>query len=276
MANPTAAAIQDWLKDVQPIRQPRSQRHKRSRSHSPYPSPPQSFSSTSVMALTTPAKRRRPTTDADLRDDGQTPKAAPSSQRTNSDLFSETSSQTSSSYEDGFVLGKLQAPTQPLPATLISLVRDAESLSQGVGVVPAHYKDELVSGQAEDGTSYGSYFHDHIFATAVKGTAVSAAAVVTLSPAKVKRIVDRANLCEVRLEEEASWNMEVHHHILRAVCRPQGRRRLIDFMPCTTAKISRGYRPSRAPPKMVDFCLFVDPSRAADAVVAAAATKALD
>lgn len=311
MASPAAAAIQDWLQGVQPTLPLRIQRFKRprSRSHSSYPSPPQSSSSTSVMGPATPAKRRRPTTDADLdynrshdlpdyednilRDDGQTPRAAPAGRRTDGDQFSDTSSQTSSSYvsrtsspskqlrnmqlqDDGFALGKLQTPTQPLPASLISLVRDAESLSQGVGVVPAQFKDELVFGQAEDGTSYGSYFHDHIFAAVDQRAAASAAPIVTLPPAKVKRIVDRANLCEVRLEEEASWNMEVHHHILRAICRPHGRRHLIDFMPCTTAKISPEYRPSRAPPKMVDFCLFVDPSRAADAVVAAAATKALN
>ncbi|KAI1839444.1 hypothetical protein JX266_014345, partial [Neoarthrinium moseri] len=74
------------------------------------------------------------------------------------------------------------------------------------------------------------------------------------------RIRDRATLWEKRFEDEASWNMEVHHHILRAVCRPKGRRAAVDFISCTTARISPTFIPSGERGKMVDSCLFIDPA----------------
>ncbi|KAI1839609.1 hypothetical protein JX266_014181 [Neoarthrinium moseri] len=150
-----------------------------------------------------------------------------------------------------FSLGKLQAPAHELPPGLVVMVDDMKRLSQAIAVVPAGFRDELCA----DRDTYGRFF-PHNFA-ADHDPSCSAA---VLPPAKVKRIRDRATLWEKRFEDEASWNMEVHHHILRAVCRPKGRRAAVDFISCTTARISPTFIPSGERGKMVDSCLFIDPA----------------
>lgn len=73
-------------------------------------------------------------------------------------------------------------------------------------------------------------FGDHVFS--------ESPALPTVPLDKIQRIVKRANRCELRMEDEASWNMEVHHHILRTICRPQGQPGLVDFISWYVAVMS--------------------------------------
>ncbi|KAI1345292.1 hypothetical protein F5Y01DRAFT_300902 [Xylaria sp. FL0043] len=148
--------------------------------------------------------------------------------------------------DDGFVLDKLFVPSPAIPPGLARLVEEIELVGQGVGLLPASARDEVWRS--------GLRFPDHVFTNEKE----AAAPLVSLGTAR--NISDRANLCELRLEDEASWNMEVHHHLLRRVCRPHGGGGLVDFVSCTTARIAPAYSPRNAPSKMVDFCLHINPA----------------
>ncbi|KAI3317645.1 hypothetical protein HD806DRAFT_526889 [Xylariaceae sp. AK1471] len=122
-----------------------------------------------------------------------------------------------------------------------------ELIGQGVGILPASAQNELQNSWLR--------FPSHVFPN--DENAIVTAPIML--PDTAKGISDTANRCELRLEDEASWNMEVHQHLLRRVCRPQGRTGLVDFISCTTARIAQAYSPRNAPSEVVDFCLHINP-----------------
>ncbi|KAJ8120733.1 hypothetical protein O1611_g10289 [Lasiodiplodia mahajangana] len=148
---------------------------------------------------------------------------------------------------DGFDEDKLLSPSFEIPADLRALIDKIERIGLGDGFLPASAKDEL--------SSCGLNFPYYTFTPTSTDETVS-----WMSPAAAKNIVARAIRCELLHEDETSWNMEVHHHLLRRVCRPQGRAGLVDFMSCTTARIAPMWCPRGAPSKMVDFCFYINPA----------------
>ena len=91
----------------------------------------------------------------------------------------------------------------------------------------------------------------------------SPAAKAYLSFEQVLALLRRAATCEVKMHDEASWNVEVHHPLLAAVLRPGGRPSLVDVLYCPTARIATAYAPRGAPARMVDFCLTINPDHVA-------------
>ncbi|KPM34567.1 hypothetical protein AK830_g12005 [Neonectria ditissima] len=74
-------------------------------------------------------------------------------------------------------------------------------------------------------------------------------------------IVDYATKCEREAAAEATWNMAVHYPLLRLAVQggSRHRRRTVDFVPCTTADITREYLPVGQSGKRVDFALHLEP-----------------
>lgn len=262
--------LADWLADHQShsLQQDHKLPLKRKHSGLDYPVPLSPLSSDGGMSelpLTPVAKRRRQESglvdeDQPLVGNNETPRAFRGYKTTSeSEAPSDNSSISRKSsptkqlrrlelVDDGFAVDKLVPFDPSLPPELARLIKRIEWISHGVAILPASAKQQVdprdewlpyaFSEPSQDDT-------DSLF----------------LPLAKAQLICHRAVQCELRMEDEASWNMEVHHHILRRACRPCGRRGLVDFMSTTTAKIAKHYCPKNAPAKMVDFCLFVDPAQ---------------
>ncbi|KAH6869413.1 hypothetical protein B0T10DRAFT_501528 [Thelonectria olida] len=82
----------------------------------------------------------------------------------------------------------------------------------------------------------------------------------TPSLEEVADLVEDAGQCQATMQNEAGWNMMVHYPVLRkAVYGRQKYNQLVGVAPCTTARIIKEYLPIKSQPKMVDFCLYLNP-----------------
>lgn len=170
----------------------------------------------------------------------------------NSDLFSERSGASSPTkqlsamklHDDGFRVGKLLE--RPLPAALDRLVKDMRSFMYNVGVISEALKVSLSSlwclhslslaiSPLVGANNCAKLQHaiepsgevDELLLPFVFS---DSAHLPQLPLSEARRIVERANRCELRHEEEASWNASVHHTILLAACQPLGEHGVVDFM----------------------------------------------
>ncbi|KXH63953.1 hypothetical protein CNYM01_13850 [Colletotrichum nymphaeae SA-01] len=85
-----------------------------------------------------------------------------------------------------------------------------------------------------------------------------------LTPADAQNIANNAKRCFEMDHDEPVWNAEVHNLLLTKVLRgrdpsKQGTN-LCDFSLCTTASIIKEYVPAGAPPKQIDFCIYLNPT----------------
>ncbi|PNP59531.1 hypothetical protein FNYG_14929 [Fusarium nygamai] len=83
----------------------------------------------------------------------------------------------------------------------------------------------------------------------------------TPPPEVIQTILHQAGECSERGHSEASWNVEVHHLVLKTALRPlQGPQssQFFDFLLSTTASILPDYQAPSAS-KKVDFCMYIDP-----------------
>lgn len=88
--------------------------------------------------------------------------------------------------------------------------------ARGICVRPKSVKDQFTLYNADR-----SWVDDSCFDSEV----------VELLPfAEVLAIMDEANLCKQRMQDEGSWNQEVNHPLLKAALRTAGRRGLVDFL----------------------------------------------
>jgi len=146
-----------------------------------------------------------------------------SSSLTSSDRTTSEASRTSSPrkqlarmqlLEDGFDRARFR--DVDLPPSLAEVVKTLQQLGRGRGVVPEAHKAMFVAAEAQ------RTFIDESWFSPTAGTYLSFAQVVAL--------VDKAASCERKMHDEACWNMEVHHPLLAAVLRPEGKSGLVDVL----------------------------------------------
>ncbi|KAF5643522.1 uncharacterized protein FTJAE_3322 [Fusarium tjaetaba] len=83
-------------------------------------------------------------------------------------------------------------------------------------------------------------------------------------PEEIVQICNYARHCHDTNHEEAAWNMEVHHRLLQAILREPDASTAasLNFTSCTTARPHRRFVPYSSTAKMVDFCLYLNPTDA--------------
>ncbi|KAK3347297.1 hypothetical protein B0T25DRAFT_554111 [Lasiosphaeria hispida] len=145
--------------------------------------------------------------------------------------------------EDGFDCTNFRAVN--LPPSLVEVVKNLQSLARGQGVIPASHRDIFVTNEADR-----TFIDERWFSPTAESS---------MTYPQVLAVIAKAGVCERKMHDEASWNVEVHHPLLAAVVRPGGTPSLVDVIYCPTAKIAAAYSPRNAPSRMVDFCLTINP-----------------
>ena len=139
-------------------------------------------------------------------------------------------------YDDGFQLGKLLK--HPFVGPLADLVNDIKKYSYNIDVISSalevgliQFPSSLLSSQMliivpQAPLRSSGEIDDLVLSTVFSNSSFLPA----LPVRKAQRIVERANFCELRHEEEASWNEAVHGHLLVAACQPDDRHEIVDYM----------------------------------------------
>lgn len=92
---------------------------------------------------------------------------------------------------------------------------------------------------------------------------------VSPTVADVRWVLAEAQECQEMQQGEAGWNTAVHFPILhKAIYGAVRKKQLVGTMQCTTANMIKEYLPTNTPGKKVDFCLYLSPDEAGDAVAA--------
>ncbi|KAM0415659.1 hypothetical protein ACHAPT_013386 [Fusarium lateritium] len=73
---------------------------------------------------------------------------------------------------------------------------------------------------------------------------------------ELEEIREQAKECFNDSHEEVSWNMEVHHPLLKSVFRRSDPNQSLDFMSCATAWPHRNFLQWSVRQKLVDICLY--------------------
>ncbi|RSL75900.1 hypothetical protein CEP51_010454 [Fusarium floridanum] len=74
--------------------------------------------------------------------------------------------------------------------------------------------------------------------------------------AELEEISAQAKECFHHGHEEVSWNMEVHHPLLKSVFRSSDPNQPLDFMSCATARPHRNFLQWSVRQKLVDMCFY--------------------
>ncbi|KAJ0163515.1 hypothetical protein CTA2_2863 [Colletotrichum tanaceti] len=163
-------------------------------------------------------------------------------------------------------IGSLQDP----PAGLVKFLTTIRRISRGHGIIPPSAREELGK---QPHYQFAEIFDDDSYFAEQREQLGHVP-----SPEDVVGILAAATECQENLHDESSWNMCVHHEVLRLAFRPPGKppfKHLVNFMPCTTATVIKEYLPLQSVSKKVDFCVFVDPTDPHDRSVCLAASGRL-
>ncbi|KAH7302899.1 hypothetical protein B0I35DRAFT_365852 [Stachybotrys elegans] len=225
--------------------------------------PPHSTSGTSGMEHTSTPKRRR------IGDDDKTPRAKGA--RTGSQLSSLSSislppsqqgdmpTQASSPRRQfmglnldigGLECKQLDSDHPPLAAA--RLVQKLLEIDMGIDILPHEKQSEVTRILQEKG------LNSKTWRSAFKDEGADTLPGRVPSWEELNTVREQAMECFNSDHEEFSWNMEVHHPLLKSIFRASGSDsgQPFDFMSCTTARPHRNYLPYSSRQKMVDFCLF--------------------
>ncbi|KAF7548362.1 hypothetical protein G7046_g8702 [Stylonectria norvegica] len=204
------------------------------------PSPPESFEKRLPMDdLDTPAPKRQRRAIFDFRP------SSPSKQLASLEIA-----------HDGIEQRKLSLTDPSLPLALSELLLELQNCSNsGVGILSSDMRAEIKELAKTDASF--RVFLDHMFAASSERQKLGQ----TPSLQDTTRLVKEAAECQVSRQNESGWNMMVHHPLLYlAIYGPQRLEQLVGFAPCTTAKIILEYLPATSKAKMVDFCVYLDPT----------------
>ncbi|KAM5380124.1 hypothetical protein ACJZ2D_003771 [Fusarium nematophilum] len=254
-------------------------RHSRSRKRvypmSPEPDTDDPCSSIKMSGLSTPSSKRRRLQDEDP---NKTPRAPPlygnprlsptkSSPTKSSPSKSSASFQSGShassarqklsqldSGQEGILKHQFPGPRDPrLPQPIRDVLLFLQRLERGRGILSS-----TLNTPAPETTAFL-----HEFALEQDVFADPATPVSRLTSDDTTEIFLDAKRCFEKDHDEAVWNVEVHHSLLKKVFRNPisvpSSTRLVDFSLCTTAPIIREYLPSHLSDRRIDFCLYVDP-----------------
>ncbi|SPJ70989.1 uncharacterized protein FTOL_00717 [Fusarium torulosum] len=254
-------------------------RHKRKATQQE-PSPPASDQDSNVMDGTTPKRRR-------LVDPNRTPRAVdfppPGSSTGSSMSWSESGDGASRSNspkkqmlglrleERGLECRQLNIDTAPsVVAGLLDTIRE---IGSGIEILPYTQKSTILE------SSQVRSQNTRLWRFAFKEEGVSDSLPGRIpSPEEVSLVCDLARHCHDTSHEEIAWNMEVHHRLLQSILREPNTSTGTPFnfttwyassphddltqltSPSTTARPHRRFVPYSSTAKMVDFCLYFNPT----------------
>ncbi|KAJ4168312.1 hypothetical protein NW754_013646 [Fusarium falciforme] len=164
------------------------------------------------------------------------------------------------------IKGRRLSPRDPrMPQKLTELLMELQmTTTSGVGLISSNSKAEIRAEAKKDPEF--CLFLDHMFADPKNRDRIGPTPPVH----QVIHLVAEAAECHLSRQNEAGWNMMVHHPLLfTAIYSSRRQNQLVGFAPCTTAKIIKEYVSTASQPKMVDFCIYMDPTvneAASDAV----------
>ncbi|KLO91936.1 uncharacterized protein LW93_14832 [Fusarium fujikuroi] len=220
------------------------------------PSPPTSDS----MEGTTPKRRR-------LVDPDRTPRAAnlpPTSSTGSSASWSESGEGSRSSSpkkqmlrlrleERGLECRQLNVDTAP--PVISSLLDTIQEIGSRIEILPADKKSAILE------SPFVREQNTRLWRFAFKEGDDTLPGRVPL-PEEIAQICNFARHCHDTNHEEAAWNMEVHHRLLQAILRQPdaSTAESINFTSCATARPHRRFLPYSSTAKMVDFCLYLNPT----------------
>ncbi|GKU07667.1 hypothetical protein FLAG1_09732 [Fusarium langsethiae] len=249
--------IASWLDSLPEEYLPSETLSKTSKRKAALPSPPTSDS----MEGTTPKRRR-------LVDPDRTPRAAnlpPPSSTGSSASRSESGDGSRSSSpkkqmlrlrleERGLECRQLNVDTAP---PVISCLLDAmEEIVSRIEILPADKKSAILESPLvrEQNTRLWRFAFKEEGQDTLPGR-------VPL-PEEIAQVCDFARHCHDTNHEEAAWNMEVHHRLLQAILREPNAPMAtpLNFTTCTTARPHCRFVPYSSTAKMVDFCLYLNPT----------------
>ncbi|KAF4499875.1 hypothetical protein FAGAP_3875 [Fusarium agapanthi] len=227
------------------------------RSKAALPSPPTSDS----MEGTTPKRRR-------LIDQDRTPRAAnlpPPSSTSSSASWSESGKGSRSSSPKKQML-RLRLEERGLecrqlnvdiaPPVISSLLDTIQEIGSRIEILPADKKSAILESPLvrEQNTRLWRFAFKEEGDDTLPGRVPR--------PEEIAQICDFARHCHDTNHEEAAWNMEVHHRLLQAILREPDASTAapLNFTSCTTARPHRRFIPFSSTAKMVDFCLYLNPT----------------
>ncbi|KAF4985465.1 hypothetical protein FDECE_16542 [Fusarium decemcellulare] len=264
--------IQSWLQYIEPATEPHNDKHcaKRRRLNPPTPDPSQSSRS---MSSRRPKRRAHHPLDED--DDNDDILDTPRPRRLKAPRSESGTSLTSSSAASGY-----SSPTKQLrelkfhprgvdprelkdfhnrPAGLKTLLQKLDDAVSGFGILPTSQRACMAELDMEiyDNFEWVSAKPPRdIFFSDDRDELGH-----TPPPEVIQTILHQAGECSERGHSEASWNVEVHHLVLKASLRPlRGPQssQAFDFLLSTTASILPHYQ-ATSTSKKVDFCMYIDP-----------------
>ncbi|KAF5665551.1 hypothetical protein FDENT_12570 [Fusarium denticulatum] len=249
--------VASWLDSLPDEYLPSEAFSKTPRRKAALPSPPTSES----MEGTTPKRRR-------LIDPDRTPRAAnlpPPSSTGSSASWSESGEGSRSTSpkkqmlrlrleERGLECRQLNVDTAP--PVIASLLDTIQEIGSRIEILPARMKSAILESPFLGGQNARLWR----FAFKEEGDDTLPGRVPL--PEEIVQICNYARRCHDTNHEEAAWNMEVHHRLLQAILREPDASAAasLNFTSCTTARPHRRFVPYSLTAKMIDFCLYLNPT----------------
>ncbi|KAG7403113.1 hypothetical protein Forpi1262_v018791 [Fusarium oxysporum f. sp. raphani] len=266
--------IKSWLRQIEPLTKSQHDKHKhcakRRRLNPPTPDPSQSSRS-----MGSRRSKRRAIDALDVNNDNddildtprppklQAPRSESGTSLTSSSAASGYSSPTKQLRELKFhprgVDSRELKDFQNKPASLKTLLQKIDDSVSGFGILPTSQRtcmSELDVKVYDNFEWVKAKPPRDIFFSDDRDDLGH-----TPPPEVIQTILHQAGECSERGHSEASWNVEVHHLVLKAALRPlQGPQssQFFDFLLSTTASILPDYQATSAS-KKVDFCMYIDP-----------------
>ncbi|PLB36074.1 uncharacterized protein BDW47DRAFT_119091 [Aspergillus candidus] len=152
--------------------------------------------------------------------------------------------------QTGFLRASLRDHQKP--KSLQGLVDDLRKIHGGFGILPRDLEKEL-------GPHAPLLPHTRVWNFGDNTTYGVAQLPCTTT---VNIIYTLAERCFTNNHPESSWNNDVHSRVLDWILRDRpGKDDLVDYRCCLTAQICPEYQPDHSPPKMVDYCVCIEPER---------------
>ncbi|KUI65298.1 hypothetical protein VM1G_00781 [Cytospora mali] len=156
-----------------------------------------------------------------------------------------------------------------MPQSLADLLIEMEAYGNGEQLLSWSQKREIEDVAKTDRRFSG--FRNYMYADPAQDPDLDQIKPFGVSPtvADVRWILAEAQECQETQQGKAGWNTAVHFPILhKAIYGAFRKKQLIGTMQCTTANIIKDYLPTKTSGKKVDFCLYLSPDEAGDAVAA--------
>ncbi|KAG9496291.1 hypothetical protein J7337_012877 [Fusarium musae] len=249
--------VASWLASLPDEYPPSEALSKTPKRKAALPSPPTSDS----MEGTTPKRRR-------LIDPDRTPRAAnlpPPSSTGSSASWSESGEGSRSSSpkkqmlklrleERGLECRQLNVDTAP--PVISSLLDTIQEIGSRIEILPADKKSAILE------SPFLREQNARLWRFAFKEEGDDTLPGRVPLPEEIVQICNYARHCHDTNHEEAAWNMEVHHRLLEAILREPDASTAapLNFTSCTTARPHRRFVPYSSTAKMIDFCLYLNPT----------------